>query len=57
MPIIEKMIQKKLHMYPDPLDHKYNQSGIVNIVTGLIDSTAVNIHDAVGIGTQHMKFV
>ncbi|KAK3883333.1 hypothetical protein Pcinc_012369 [Petrolisthes cinctipes] len=50
-----EMIQKKLQMYTDPLDPKCDQNGIVNIVTGLIGSTAVNVDDAVGIGTQHMK--
>ena len=48
-------IRQKIDTCSNPLDSAAHPSGIVNVVTGQIGSTEVNVHNAVTIGTEQMK--
>ena len=48
-------IRHKIDTCINPLDSAAHPSGIVNVVTGQIGSTEVNVHNAVTIGTEQMK--
>jgi len=47
-------IRQKLDTCINPLDSAAHPSGIVNVVSGQIGSTEVNVHNAVTIGTEQM---
>ena len=48
-------IRQKLNSCINPLDSAAHRSGIVNVVSGQIGSTEVNVHNAVTIGAEQMK--
>ena len=48
-------IRQKLDTCITPLDSAAHPSGMVNVVSGQIGSTEVNVHNAVTIGTEQMK--
>ena len=48
-------IRQNINTCSNPLDSAAHPSGIVNVVTGQIGSTEVNVHNAVTIGTEQMK--
>ena len=48
-------IRQKIDTCINPLDSAAHPSGIVNVVSGQIGSTEVNVHNAVTIGTEQMK--
>lgn len=47
-------IRQKLDTCIDPLDSAAHPSGIVNVVSGQIGSSEVNVHNVVTIGTEQM---
>ena len=48
-------IRQKIETCSNPLDSAAHPSGIVNVVSGQIGSTEVNVHNAVTIGTEQME--
>ena len=48
-------IRQKLDTCINPLYSAAHPSGVVNVVSGQIGSTEVNVHNAVTIGTEQMK--
>ena len=48
-------IRQKLDTCNDPLDSAAHPNSIVNVVSGQIGSTEVNVQNAVTIGTEQMK--
>ena len=48
-------IRQKIDTCSNPLDSAAHPSGIVNVVSGQIGSSEVNVHNAVTIGTEQMK--
>ena len=48
-------IRPKLDIFINPLYSAVHPSGLVNVVSGQIGSTEVNVHNAVTIGTEQMK--
>ena len=48
-------IRQKLDTCINPLDSSAHPSGVVNVVSGQIGSTEVNVHNAVTIGTEQIK--
>ena len=47
-------IRQNLETCINPLDSAAHPSGVVNVVSGQIGSTEVNVHNAVTIGTEPM---
>ena len=47
-------LRQKLDTCINPLDSAAHPSGVVNVVSGQIDSTEVNVHNAVTIGTEQI---
>ena len=48
-------IRRKLLMRIDPLDPEKHPEGIVNIVTGRVGRSSVNVYNAVAIGREQMS--
>lgn len=48
-------IQKKLQLCIDPLDSSLHPTNVVNIATGKVSESNINVPDAVSIGTSMMK--
>ncbi len=48
-------IRQKLDTCINPLDYAAHPSGIINVLSGQIGSTDVNVYNAVTIGTEQIK--